>query len=85
MPNDDGPGKITSMETYEIDHPNPSSRSWTTIAQMNFRRAQVQMVVLDGFIYGLGGMENGGYTSIVERYDPNEHYWSEVDSMSQGR
>lgn len=85
VPNDDGPGKITSMEMYGLEQPDPCSGTWVTIAQMNYRRAQVQMVVLDGFLYGLGGMENGGYTSIVEKYDPIEQFWTEVDSMSQGR
>ena len=86
VPNDDGPGKITSMDVFEMKHPDPgSSGCWVTTAQMNYRRAQVQMIVLDGFVYGLGGMENGGFTSIVERFDPVEQYWSEVDSMSQGR
>ena len=36
-------------------------------------------------IYAIGGMENGGYTSTVEVYDPVQQVWSEVDSMSQAR
>ena len=36
-------------------------------------------------IYAIGGMENGGYTSTVEVYDPVNQVWSEVDSMSQAR
>ena len=36
-------------------------------------------------IYAIGGMENGGYTSTVEVYDPVQQIWSEVDSMSQAR
>ena len=95
VPNDDGPGKITSMDVYDLKNleaekaPKQSNfenfQYWVTTAQMNYRRAQVQMIVLDDFVYGLGGMENGGFTSIVERFDPVEQYWSEIDSMSQGR
>lgn len=28
---------------------------------------------------------DGGYTSTVERYDPDANVWIEVDPMSQGR
>ena len=104
VPNDDGPGKITSMDVYDLKNLEEEKASkpkvwthdgflndgfqnkyWVTTAQMNYRRAQVQMIVLDDFVYGLGGMESGGFTSIVERFDPVEQYWSEIDSMSQGR
>ena len=46
---------------------------------------QVQLIVDRDLIYAIGGMENGGYTSTVEVYDPVQQIWSEVDSMSQAR
>ena len=46
---------------------------------------QVQLAVDRDLIYAIGGMENGGYTSTVEVYDPVQQVWSEVDSMSQAR
>ena len=50
-----------------------------------FTFSQVQLVVDRDLIYAIGGMENGGYTSTVEVYDPVQQVWSEVDSMSQAR
>ena len=46
---------------------------------------KVQLAVDRDLIYAIGGMENGGYTSTVEVYDPVQQIWSEVDSMSQAR
>ena len=60
---------------FDPDNPNAG---WVTVAQMNFRRSLVHLAVLDNLIYAIGGMENGGYTSIVEVYDPVNQTWTEV-------
>lgn len=67
---------------YDLDNPNAG---WITVAEMNYRRAQVHLIVCNGLIYALGGMENGGYTSTVEVLDPLTEIWTEVDSMTQAR
>jgi hypothetical protein len=36
-------------------------------------------------IFAIGGIMDGGYTSTVERYDPDANLWIEVDPMTQGR
>jgi hypothetical protein len=36
-------------------------------------------------IFAIGGIMDGGYTSTVERYDPDSDIWMEVDPMTQGR
>ncbi len=38
-----------------------------------------------GKVFAIGGMLDGGYTSTVEAYDPEEDNWAEMDSMSQAR
>ena len=81
-PNDEGPGPATNTEMYDLDNPNAG---WITVAEMNYRRAQVHLIVCNGLIYALGGMENGGYTSTVEVFDPLTEIWTEVDSMTQAR
>ena len=67
---------------YDMESPNAG---WLVCSQMNYRRSQVQLVVCNDLIYALGGMENGGYTSTVEVFDPLTEIWTEVDSMSQAR
>lgn len=67
---------------YDIDNPG---LGWVTVAQMNFRRSQVNLQVLDDLIFAIGGMENGGYSSLLEVFDPIQQIWTELDSMSQAR
>ena len=45
----------------------------------------VNLCVVGRQIFAIGGIMDGGYTSTVERYDPDSDLWMEVDPMTQGR
>lgn len=82
VPNDDGPGGATCTKMFDLDSPNDG---WVIVGHMNYRRSQVYLVTDNDLLYAIGGMENGGYTSTVEVFDPIQQIWSEIDSMSQAR
>jgi len=52
---------------------------------MSRARCYVSVVLLDGYIYALGGFD--GYTrlSSVERYDPKLNQWEPVSDMNMVR
>ena len=43
------------------------------------------MAVVGRKLYGLGGMVDGGYSSLLETYDAEDDNWIELDPMSQAR
>ena len=83
IPNDEcSRGQSGNPQIFDLDNPDVG---WIIGAQMNYHRSQIQLAVDRDLIYAIGGMENGGYTSTVEVYDPVQQIWTEVDSMSQAR
>lgn len=42
-------------------------------------------VVLDGYVYAIGGFDDVNYLSSVERYDPEQHQWEAVPPMASKR
>ena len=43
------------------------------------------MAVLDGKVYAVGGNDDDGYLSSVERYDPALDVWEAVAPMAEAR
>ncbi|KFM57287.1 Kelch-like protein 8, partial [Stegodyphus mimosarum] len=52
---------------------------------MNQCRAGAGVVVLDGFIYVIGGFENNVPLNSVEKYDPDTNKWTFVSPMKYCR
>ena len=52
---------------------------------MNFARSSVSLVGIGKRLYALGGMQDGGFTSLVEMYDADLNVWVDVDSMGEAR
>lgn len=43
------------------------------------------VVALEGFVYAVGGEDDSGPLSSVERYDPERNIWEFVESMTEAR
>ena len=43
------------------------------------------MVGLGKRLYALGGMQDGGFTSLVEMYDTESNEWHNVENMGEAR
>ena len=62
-----------------------SESTWRSVARMNFPRSSVSLVGIGKRLYAIGGMQAGGFTSIVEMYDADANVWVDVDSMGESR
>jgi hypothetical protein len=59
---------------------------WESISHLNFAREGITAVVLDDYIYAIGGDSGPGMVSnAVERYDPAVNQWMVVDSLNHPR
>lgn len=81
-------GGQENSDTYlnSVDYYSPESNTWTSVAPMNFRRAECEVCALQGHLYVLGGrfgnqlkMDAHIYSSI-ERYDPIANEWTLVSN-----
>lgn len=54
--------------------------NWLRLADMHVERTLItnSCVVLDGFIWALGGREGGNSTKSVEKYNPATNKWTEM-------
>ena len=52
---------------------------------MNFARTSVSLVGIGKRLYALGGMQDGGFTSLVEMYDTDSNEWHNVENMGEAR
>jgi N-acetylneuraminic acid mutarotase len=62
--------------------------TWTKKADMPTRRFNLSASTVNGKIYAIGGYSAdppGGYTSIVEEYDPAQDKWSRKTDMPTRR
>lgn len=48
---------------------------------MNINREDMGSVVLNGFIYAIGGLSHNAYLNTVERYDIANDEWSMVSAF----
>ncbi|MEA4848951.1 MAG: kelch repeat-containing protein [Clostridiaceae bacterium] len=73
-------GPTNSFEVFD-----PTTNTWTILAQMPLTLQLFQSVVIDGKIYVTGGLSNGNSVSSTEVYDPSTNSWTTLPSMSVGR
>ena len=60
---------------------NVKSQSWEAIPDMLTGRDGHELATMENFVYAVGGI---GVTG-VEKFDPKNNTWSEVQSMTEGR
>ncbi|XP_052834023.1 kelch-like protein 5 [Octopus bimaculoides] len=70
----------TTIERYDL-----RTNTWTQVANMNGRRLQFGVAVLDGRLYVVGGRDGLKTLNTVECYDPKRKTWSSMPPMSTHR
>ena len=76
----DVPGRLKTAEVYD-----PETNKWTEIQPMKQERSDCASVVLDGFIYVIGGFDGENFLSSIEKYDPATGSWSTIGYMKTAR
>lgn len=64
------------MECYD-----PVTNTWSEVCSMNFKRSSFAAVVVDHYIFVLGGLN----TTTVERFDTRNGRWELMPAMSTKR
>lgn len=67
---------MKSVECY-----NPSTDTWTQVAEMAVHRWGVGAGVLDDVLYAVGGYDGQHYLNSVEAYRPSTGVWTSVPDM----
>lgn len=62
----------------------PTDKMWS-ISPMNVKRSCLSAVVIEGYIYAIGGHDQGIYLDTAERYDRRTDQWSMIASMNYSR
>lgn len=70
----------TSIEKYDL-----RTNMWTPVANMNGRRLQFGVAVLDDKLYVVGGRDGLKTLNTVECYNPKTKTWSVMPPMSTHR
>ncbi|XP_064274461.1 kelch-like protein 5 isoform X3 [Passer domesticus] len=70
----------TSIEKYEL-----RTNTWTPVANMNGRRLQFGVAVLDDKLFVVGGRDGLKTLNTVECYNPRSKTWSVMPPMSTHR
>jgi len=70
-------------DSFVIGHRSDST--WQSVQRMNFARTSVSLVGIGKRLYALGGMQDGGFTSLVEMYDTGSNEWHNVENMGEAR
>lgn len=70
----------TTIEKYDL-----RTNTWTQVANMNGRRLQFGVAVLEGRLYVVGGRDGLKTLNTVECYDPKRKTWSSMPPMSTHR
>ncbi len=69
-----------NLEVYD-----PSQDSWTELAPMPTARYFLNLYVMNGLLYAVGGntgtLSSPNYISVVEVYDPVANQWSTINSL----
>ncbi|BFZ14222.1 hypothetical protein BsWGS_17260 [Bradybaena similaris] len=75
-------GSITtegvSNNFYVFDQ---TEASWQPKARMHMSRSQFSLVIVDGYVYAVGGQDGSEILSTLERYDPHTNTWTLVRSL----
>jgi len=69
-----------SIERYDL-----RSNQWTQVANMNGRRLQFGIAVLDNLLYVVGGRDGLKTLNTVECFDPKRKVWTMMSPMSTRR
>jgi hypothetical protein len=54
---------------------DPTANSWDTVAPMSIARVWIKGICCRGDIYAISGMNNSGWQSSVEEYNPTTNIW----------
>ena len=76
---------LSSVERYD-----PATNAWEEVAPMGTARKQMDVVVLAGKLYAVGGVggdpaSRGFRLRSVEAFDPTTNAWEEVGEMATKR
>ncbi|CAG5133354.1 unnamed protein product [Candidula unifasciata] len=55
--------------------------SWKVKARMQTPRSQFSLVIVDGYVYAVGGHDGADILASVERYDPHINTWTVVHAL----
>ena len=70
----------TTIEKYDL-----RTNTWTQVANMNGRRLQFGVAVLDNKLFIVGGRDGLKTLNTVECYDPRKKTWTLMPPMSTHR
>ncbi|KAI0237978.1 Kelch-like protein 5 [Lamellibrachia satsuma] len=70
----------TSIEKYDL-----RTNTWTQIANMNGRRLQFGVAVIEDKLYVVGGRDGLKTLNTVESYDPKKKAWQPMPAMATHR
>jgi N-acetylneuraminic acid mutarotase len=62
---------VNTVEAYD-----PSTNSWTTKAPMPTPRVGLEVGVVNGILYAIGGLDSVVRVTAVEAYDPSTNTWT---------
>ena len=70
-----------------VERYNPVTDSWKKVASLNQCKGQLAGCVMDGWLYAMGGSDDGRRQGIksVEKYHPLEDEWKPVTPMHTRR
>ncbi|XP_077086819.1 kelch-like protein 20 isoform X3 [Siphateles boraxobius] len=72
------PDGSASREMWRYD---PCFDSWLEMAPMNVARSELGLVMLDGYVFAVGGWEGRSRLDSVECYNPHTNTWQFMESV----
>ncbi|KAL7064932.1 hypothetical protein AAHC03_05874 [Spirometra sp. Aus1] len=64
---------------------HPLLDRWEVVESMSTQRSRIAVVVLNGCLYAIGGLDGTSRLNTVERFDPKTGVWHRVASMNYRR
>jgi len=74
-----------SLSAVAVPSVDASEDSWTTMAELPTARSGLEVAVVDGKIYAIGGINQEGFRATTEEYDPTTNSWTFKASMPTAR
>lgn len=68
-----------------VEEYDPLRNLWSNKAQIPTKRASAAAVVVDGYIYVMGGRDGNTVLASAERYDSSTNSWSKTAAMPTAR
>ena len=65
----------------DVDAFDPTTNTWQSKSELLLARHRPGVVVLDGYLYAIGGASSKLHLDSVERYNPERNQWESVASM----